>query len=110
MSYNIYTTSSFEKELKNLSKKYRSIKEDILSLSKSLKNNPLQGISLGKDCYKVRMAITSKNTGKSSGARVITCVKIVNKNIYLLSIFDKSEKENISDEGLTKIIKSSELI
>jgi mRNA-degrading endonuclease RelE of RelBE toxin-antitoxin system len=110
MSYNIYTTSSFEKELKNLSKKYRSIKDDILSLSKSLKNNPLQGIPLGKDCYKVRMAISSKNSGKSGGARVITCVKIINQNVYLVSIFDKSEKENISDDELTKIIKSSELI
>jgi len=53
---------------------------------------------LGKDCYKIRMAISSKNKGKSGGARIITNVHIVGETIYLLSIYDKSQKSNL-DEG-----------
>jgi hypothetical protein len=55
---------------------------------------------LGKDFYKIRLNITSKGKGKSSGARIITCVKIVHNVIYLASIFDKSEKATITDNEL----------
>ena len=65
---------------------------------------------LGKDCYKVRMAISSKNQGKSGGARVITCVKIVDDTLYLLSIYDKSEQENIPDDEIDAVLKSLGLL
>ena len=75
----------------------------------SLEVNPKQGIPLGKDCYKIRLAIASKGKGKSGGARVITCVKVVKQTVYLLSIFDKSEFENISDEELNYRLNQIEL-
>ncbi|MFN8255404.1 MAG: type II toxin-antitoxin system RelE/ParE family toxin [Bacteroidales bacterium] len=59
---------------------------------------------MGKDCYKIRMAIASKNKGKSGGSRVITCVKVVEHHVYLLSIYDKSDKENISDKELDALL------
>lgn len=71
MSFELIPTPPFEKELKYLAKKYPSLKKDIFILSQQLLNNPLMGISLGNNCYKIRMAITSKGKGKSSGARVI---------------------------------------
>jgi hypothetical protein len=71
----------------------------------SLKENPDQGTSLGSDCYKIRLSIASKGKGKSGGARVITCVKIVETNVYLLTIFDKSEHENIPDKDLKELLK-----
>jgi hypothetical protein len=71
----------------------------------SLEKNPLQGEPPGKDCYKVRMAITSKRKGKSGGSQVITCVKVVNEIVYLLTIYDKSDKENISDKELDNLLK-----
>jgi hypothetical protein len=70
----------------------------------SLQENPTQGEPLGKDCFKIRMAITSKGKGKSGGSRVITCVKIVNQIAYLLTIFDKSDKKNISDIELDELL------
>ncbi|WP_435353296.1 type II toxin-antitoxin system RelE/ParE family toxin [Emticicia sp. SJ17W-69] len=75
----------------------------------SLQQNPFQGDALGKNCYKVRMAITSKGTGKSYGARLITCVKIINDTIYLLSIYDKSNKKDISDQELDFLLKEAGL-
>ncbi|AAS69137.1 type II toxin-antitoxin system RelE/ParE family toxin [Leptospira interrogans] len=88
----------FEKELKQLSKKYQSISK----FWPSLKNN--SGIPIGQNYYKIRIPIASK--GKSGGARVISCVVFVEKTVFLVSIYDKSEKENISDKDLEKIIKN----
>ena len=104
MSFSVIVTSSFKKQAKDIGKKHRSLKTDIDTLIGSLEQNPLQGEPLGKDCYKVRMAITSKGKGKSGGSRIITCVKVVAKNVYLLSIYDKSEKENISDNELDAML------
>jgi hypothetical protein len=50
------------------------------------------------------MAIASKGKGKSGGSRVITFVKISQTTVYLLSIYDKSEKENISDGELKELL------
>jgi hypothetical protein len=107
MSYKIYTANSFERELKSLAKKYHSIKNDVKIFSISLLENPLQGEPLGKDCYKIRMAITSKGKGKSGGARIISCVKIIQSSVYLLSLYDKSDKEGISDNELDNLIKAA---
>lgn len=60
---------------------------------------------LGKDYYKIRMAITSKGKCKSAGSRVITCVKVVDQNVYLITIYDKSEKESVSDKELNELLK-----
>ena len=96
MSFEIARTEEFSRHLKQLAKKYPSIKKDYSSLLDSLALNPLQGTSLGKECYKIRMKISSKNAGKSGGARVITYVKILHKHITLPDIYDKSEKELIA--------------
>jgi mRNA-degrading endonuclease RelE of RelBE toxin-antitoxin system len=110
MSFNVYTTDFFDKELKKLSKKYPSVKNDYKALVDSLKEEPKQGQPLGKDCYKIRMAITSKGKGKSGGSRVITCVKIVAGSVFLLSIYDKGDKENISDKELDNLLRLAGLL
>jgi mRNA-degrading endonuclease RelE of RelBE toxin-antitoxin system len=104
MSYSISTTPTFEKQAKKLAKKYPSLKSDLISLIEKLEENPTQGVELITNCYKVRIAIASKRKGKSGGARVITYVHIVNQQVYLLSIFDKSEKETISDAEIKDIL------
>lgn len=56
------------------------------------------------------MAIRSKGKGKSSGSRVISCVKIVAGAVFLLSIYDKSDKESISDKELDSLLKIAGII
>jgi len=107
MSFSIVRTDEFSKHLKHLAKKYPSIKKDYASLLVSLNKNPLQGVSLGQSCYKVRWRISSKQTGKSGGARVITYVKIENKLITLLDVYDKADKESISEKELAALIKKA---
>ena len=106
MSYSVLITSDFKRDSKRLIKKYKSLKSEILNLIISLEEDPKQGISLGNDCYKIRLAIKSKGKGKSGGARIITCVKVLDNLVFLLSIYNKSEFENISDKELLKLIKN----
>ena len=73
---------------------------------------PQQGVDLGRGLHKVRMAISSKGKGKSGGARVITLTVLISEtdtNIVLLTIYDKSECENLTDKELTDIVKKSSL-
>lgn len=105
MSFKIVATDNFERELKSFAKKYSSIKYDLEKLFEALEKNPRQGISLGKDCYKIRMAITSKGKGKSGGARIITHVYVSEKQVYLLSMYDKSQLESISNTELRELLK-----
>jgi hypothetical protein len=95
----------FQREAKKLQKKYPSLSNDLEELMVELEANPAMSVSLGNDCYKVRLAIKSKNKGKSGGARIITLVKIAQDTIHLLSIYDKSEQENISDVRIIEILE-----
>ena len=105
MNYRIIPTHKFEKEIKRLTKKFPSLKKEYASLIAELKANPTLGTPLGDDCYKIRLAIGSKNKGKSGGARVITYVVVEDIAIYLLTIYDKSEQDSISDKELKVMIK-----
>jgi len=105
MNYEIIVTAFFERELKALAKKHRSIKKDLQSLLVTLENNPTTGVEIGNHCYKIRLAISSKSKGKSGGARVITHVQVIAHIAYLISIYDKSELENISDNSIKERLK-----
>lgn len=105
MTYNIIAVPTFKKELKKLAKKYHSLKFDLAVLFETLEVNPEQGVAIGNNCYKLRLAITSKNKGKSGGARIITNFVIADATVYLLSIYDKSERGNLSDRELAELLK-----
>ena len=105
MSYKLIAVPTFRKEVKNLAKKYLSLKSDLTVLFESLEENPIQGTSLGKNCYKIRLAISSKGKGKSKGARIITHIFIAEETVYLLSIYDKSVKENLTDKELDDLLR-----
>ncbi|WP_317045215.1 type II toxin-antitoxin system RelE/ParE family toxin [Algoriphagus halophilus] len=55
------------------------------------------------------MAISSKGKGKSGGARIITFVKITETTVFLLSIYDKSDKETIKDSELKELLNQINL-
>ncbi len=106
----VIVAPSFEKEAKRLIKKYRSLAQEIVELVGSLSENPAQGTPIGRDCYKIRMAIKSKGKGKRGGARVITCVVALSESVTLLSIYDKAERATISDEELKQMLKAADLL
>jgi mRNA-degrading endonuclease RelE of RelBE toxin-antitoxin system len=109
MSYKIIPTYRFEKELKRLIKKFPSLKNEYAKLISDIANNPEFGTFIGNDCFKIRLAIGSKGKGKSGGARVITYLYIETETVYLLTIYDKGEKENLKPNELKDMIDSLEL-
>lgn len=110
MIYKVVPSPVFVRELKRLSKKYRTLKDDVEQLGDQLARDAPLGTPIGKGCYKVRMAIGSKGKGKSGGARVITYVRVVKKVVVLLTMYDKSEKENISDSERDHLIALSDML
>ena len=105
MSYKIELSANFKKEAKKLAKKYPSLKVELAELFIQLESNPTLGISLGNDIYKIRLAIASKNKGKSGGGRVMSYVKVINTTVLLFSIYDKGEKDSISDKEIKDLLK-----
>ncbi|UDF05226.1 type II toxin-antitoxin system RelE/ParE family toxin [Asticcacaulis sp. AND118] len=47
-------------------------------------------------CRKIRIAIGANNKGKSGGARVVTFFTGLNMPIFLVAVFAKSERINLS--------------
>jgi mRNA-degrading endonuclease RelE of RelBE toxin-antitoxin system len=105
MSYSVKTIAVFEKQAKRLFKKYHSLKQELLDLIQVLKENPEQGTVIGKNCFKVRISIASKGKGKSGGARIITHFVYTDATVYLLCIYDKTEKETITDKELIELLE-----
>jgi len=105
MSFRVKTITVFNRQAKRLIKKFPSLKRELQTLINELAVEPTQGTSIGHNCYKIRLAIASKGKGKSSGARVITHVLFKNDTAYLLSIYDKSDIENLSDKEVLELLK-----
>ncbi len=105
MSYRVKTITIFNRQTKRLVKKFPSLKKELQRLITELAEEPTKGTSIGHDCYKIRLAIASKGKGKSGGARVITHVLFKNDTAYLLSIYDKSDIENLSDKEVLELLK-----
>jgi mRNA-degrading endonuclease RelE of RelBE toxin-antitoxin system len=110
MNFNIIPTPDFKKLFKKLAKKYPSLKVDLLKLINTLKDDPTTGIHLGHNLYKIRLAISSKNKGKSGGARVITFLVTDKLEIYLVHIYDKNQLENLTKEQILELLKKAGLI
>src|SRR4028119_878884 len=105
MSYKVIVTPRFKRQAKALLKKYNSLAAELRTFEQELTDNPTRGKSLGHNAYKVRLAVKSKGKGKSGGLRVITYLITEDSEIYLLTIYDKSEMESIDEKTLKEMIK-----
>lgn len=108
MEYSVKTIAVFEKQFRRLYRKFPSLKAEVLQIVQQLKSKPEAGVSIGNRCYKIRIAIKSKVKGKSGGATIITHVVIRDQVVYLLSIYDKSEKADLSKSELEFLLKEIE--
>lgn len=106
--YSVRPARSFERDAKKLLKKYASLRNELLELGNELVENPTLGIPLGRDCYKIKIGIKSKGKGSRGGARVITYVVTENKEVILLTIYDKKEKSNLSSNELEELLENYE--
>ena len=104
MSLKIVSLAQFTKDVKKLHKKYRRIAEDLKELEQELLNNPKSGIELGNHCYKIRLKNSSIPTGKSGGFRVVYYYVDDDSNVYLMTMYAKSDLESVSNERLIEIL------
>lgn len=112
MNCNITATPDFARELKQLAKRYPSMKDDYKNFLDELAKTPLMGTKLGQHLRKVRFPIASKAKGKSGGARVITHIVLLETDgadITLVTIYDKSDQENITDKEIRMLMKRNGL-
>ncbi len=100
-------TPEFKKNLKKLAKKYRNIRSDLELFIKELKQGNFSGdrISGLRDrvIYKVRIKNSDIRKGKSGGYRVIYLLQ-TKTSILLLTIYNKSEQEDIAIREIKDII------
>lgn len=108
MANNIIATPYFKQKAKRLLKKYHSLGTSLLQLEQELLHNPKKGNSYGDNIYKIR--IEGEGKGKSGGYRLITYLVEEDEyitNIYLITIFTKSEESTITKPEVVKIIKKT---
>ncbi len=104
MSFSVIPTEKFKKAAKRLIRKFPSLKEELAELNTMLVAHPESGTPLGNNAFKIRIAVKSKNKGKSGGARVITYLVSEQREVYLLTIYDKSEFDSIDNKTIQAII------
>jgi mRNA-degrading endonuclease RelE of RelBE toxin-antitoxin system len=102
----IETTDEFDRRSKSLKKKYRSLKSDLKPLILELQFGETPGdilTGLLILAFKVRVRNSDASRGKSGGYRVIYYVVLPTK-IVLLTIYSKSEQENIDAQEIERIV------
>lgn len=97
-------SATFLKEAKQLSKKYQNFKSDLHVAIKQIQKQSL-GTPLGKGLYQKRVKNSSNKSGKSGGFRVII-YQIKSGKIVLISVYSKTQKNNISSAELKTILGS----
>lgn len=107
MAILIEARETFVRRVKWFYKHYPSFPKDFDRLIAELKANPNLGTDLGGGIRKIRMQIASKNKGKSGGARVISATVYTassDTQINLLFIYDKAERETISQAEIEELL------
>ncbi len=108
MANEVKTSAHFESRFKRLAKKFSSLKREVDDLIEELAENPILGVPLGSGLYKIRLASRSKGGGKSGGFRIVTYLvdeREDGTDVYLVTVFDKSEESSIDKKVLVKIVQ-----
>ncbi len=109
MNYEVYLTHTFQKCLKILKKKYRHIKDDIIDMICRLESDATVGDPVpgwGREIWKIRAASTDMKKGKSGAFRIIYFFKENDRKVYLLTVYFKGDKKDISPDEIGKLLKN----
>ncbi len=108
MSYEAYLAETFQGCIKILKKKYRHIKDDLANIIQMLEEDPSIGDPIpgwNKEIWKIRVASSDIKKGKRGGFRVIYLWKAGAFKVYLLAVYFKGEKEEISKREVEELLK-----
>jgi len=108
MTITVETAPPFEVDLKRLARKYPQVLDELDRLITVLESGEHPGDKIpqvGYDVYKVRVKNTSAGKGKRGGFRVLYFVRLADQ-IILLTIYSKSQQEDIDLNKLRRIIQN----
>ncbi|MGE4509986.1 MAG: type II toxin-antitoxin system RelE/ParE family toxin [Sulfurimonadaceae bacterium] len=94
----------YKKSYKKLSKQYKNIGEDVNAFLGSISSKKDLGIEIKSNIFKARIKNSDKNKGKSAGYRLISYLALVDNELHLLYIYDKSKIENLTENEIDKLI------
>lgn len=99
-------TPRFQRDLRNLIKRYRHIRSDLQPLIEQLQAGELPGdriMGIGYDIFKVRLKNSDIQKGKSSGYRVIYYLR-TQELIILVTIYSKSDLSDVDAQTILDAI------
>lgn len=106
LSIEIAITPRFQRDLRELAKRYRSIRSDIQPLIDQLQAGEIPGdriAGIKYQVFKVRIKNSNIQKGKSGGYRVIYYLKNA-QGIILTTIYSKSDLTDVSNEIIEQAI------
>jgi hypothetical protein len=105
VNYSLQTTDDFDREIKKLSKKFPSLKNDFQNVIDNIEKELALADDLGEGFRKIRINIKSKGKGSSGGGRIITYETIIainNKSVLFALIYNKGDYDNVDLSVLKK--------
>jgi mRNA-degrading endonuclease RelE of RelBE toxin-antitoxin system len=102
----IALTPRFQRDLRELAKRYRSIRSDVQPLIDQLQAGEIPGdriAGIKYQVFKVRIKNSNIQKGKSGGYRVIYYLKNA-QGIILTTIYSKSDLTDVSNEIIEQAI------
>jgi len=110
LAIEIALTPRFQRDLRELAKRYRSIRSDIQPLIDQLQAGEIPGdriAGIKYQVFKVRIKNSTIQKGKSGGYRVIYYLKNA-QGIILTTIYSKSDLTDVSNEIIEQAIAQYE--
>ncbi|MEA5552061.1 type II toxin-antitoxin system RelE/ParE family toxin [Anabaena cylindrica UHCC 0172] len=110
LSIEIALTPRFQRDLRELAKRYRSIRSDIQPLIDQLQAGEIPGDRIAGvkyQVFKVRIKNSNIQKGKSGGYRVIYYLKNA-QGIILTTIYSKSDLTDVNNEIIEQAIAQYE--
>ena len=98
----------FDKDVKKLRKSYPSVDDAVHELIRQLKSGELPGRrvrGVNLEMYKTRLPNRSAKRGKSDGFRVYYLVQPADRAISLITIYSKTDQEDINVSDLRQLLR-----
>lgn len=108
MIYDVFLTDTFRKNLKKLKKKHRRIPEDLAPVIRKLEAEPESGDPIpgwDREIWKIRVASSEMRRGKRGAFRVIYFWKENEYSVYLMAIYFKGTKENMTAVEIERLLR-----
>jgi len=111
MIITLVKSHEFEDDVKRYSRKYRHIEDDLNRFYQDFQSNPKQEAvaipGYERKIWKVRVQSSDLQRGKSGGFRLIFYFdELKPETVHLLTIYPKTEREDLSRDELLRFFKS----